>query len=73
MRSSRALEMIMPWMVTIGIFIVWEIGCLAFNVPAFVLPRPSVFMDVLLRLHEARACDECDGGAEEEGDAKRCW
>src|SRR5260221_6693091 len=53
MKSSRALETIMPWAVTIGIFIVWETGCLAFNVPAFILPRPTVFMDVLLRLHEA--------------------
>ncbi len=53
MKASRALETIMPWMVTIGIFIVWEIGCLAFNVPAFILPRPTVFMDVLVRLHEA--------------------
>jgi NitT/TauT family transport system permease protein len=53
MKSSRALETIMPWMVTIGIFIVWELGCLAFNVPAFILPRPTVFMEVLMRLHEA--------------------
>lgn len=53
MKSTRALETIMPWMVTIGIFIVWELGCLAFNVPAFILPRPTVFMDVLWRLHEA--------------------
>ncbi|MBI3517619.1 MAG: ABC transporter permease [Proteobacteria bacterium] len=53
MKSSRALETIMPWAVTIGIFIVWELGCLAFNVPAFILPRPTVFLDVLWRLHEA--------------------
>lgn len=53
MTSSRAVESIMPWMVTIGIFIVWEVGCLAFNVPAFILPRPTVFMEVLFRLHDA--------------------
>ncbi len=53
MKPGRAFELIMPWMVTIGIFIVWEIGCAAFDVPAFLLPRPSVFLDVLMRLHEA--------------------
>jgi NitT/TauT family transport system permease protein len=52
MKPSRALETIMPWMVTIGIFIVWEVGCLAFNVPSFILPRPSVFMEVLFRLYD---------------------
>jgi NitT/TauT family transport system permease protein len=51
-KPSRALETIMPWMVTIGIFVVWELGCLIFNVPAFILPRPSVFMEVLFRLYD---------------------
>jgi len=53
MKPSRALELIMPWMVTVGIFVVWEVGCLAFQVPAFVLPRPTVFLDVLVQLHAA--------------------
>jgi NitT/TauT family transport system permease protein len=51
MNQNRALETIMPWMVTVGIFVVWEVGCLAFNVPPFILPRPTVFLDVLVQLH----------------------
>ncbi len=52
MKSERALETLMPWFVTVGIFVVWELGCAAFKIPAFILPRPTVFLDVLWQLHE---------------------
>jgi NitT/TauT family transport system permease protein len=44
---NRKLEMLMPWLVVIGLFLVWEIACVAFAVPEFVLPRPSVVLTVL--------------------------
>ncbi|HEU5018292.1 MAG TPA: ABC transporter permease [Pseudolabrys sp.] len=37
----------MPWAVTIGIFLVWEFGCRAFDVPPFVLPRPSLVFQTM--------------------------
>lgn len=42
MNRQRKLEVAMPWLVTIGIFVVWEIACAGFDIPQFVLPRPSV-------------------------------
>lgn len=42
MTRDRRLEAAMPWLVTIGIFVVWEIAVIAFDMPEFVLPRPSV-------------------------------
>ena len=42
MNRRRRLEMAMPWLVTVGIFLVWEIACAGFDIPQFVLPRPSV-------------------------------
>lgn len=42
MNRQHKLEVAMPWLVTIGIFVVWEIACAGFDIPQFVLPRPSV-------------------------------
>jgi NitT/TauT family transport system permease protein len=44
---NRKLEMLMPWLVVIGLFLAWEIACVAFAVPEYVLPRPSVVLTVL--------------------------
>ena len=31
----------MPWLVVAGLLVVWEIACIAFDVPEILLPRPS--------------------------------
>ncbi|MBN9528329.1 MAG: ABC transporter permease [Alphaproteobacteria bacterium] len=41
MSRERRLQLIMPWAVTIGLFLIWEIACRAFNVSSFILPKPS--------------------------------
>lgn len=41
MSRERRIEIAMPWLVTIGLFVVWEIGCRVFGVSSFVLPKPS--------------------------------
>ncbi len=41
----RNLERALPWMVVLGLFLVWEIGVRAFAVPQFVLPAPSVIFE----------------------------
>jgi len=40
-RRQRRLQTMLPWLVIIGMFGVWEIGCNVFNVPEFILPAPS--------------------------------
>lgn len=34
----------MPWLATIGLFVVWELACIALDVQPFVLPRPTVIL-----------------------------
>jgi len=45
---NRKLERLMPWLVVIGLFLVWEFACVALTIPEFVLPRPSVVLTVLV-------------------------
>ncbi|WP_207457880.1 ABC transporter permease [Azospirillum sp. SYSU D00513] len=42
MTRDRTLQQVMPWLVVIGIFLIWELACVGFAVPEFVLPRPTV-------------------------------
>ncbi|MCB1972655.1 MAG: ABC transporter permease [Geminicoccaceae bacterium] len=34
-------ERLAPLFITIGLFVVWEVACVAFDMPSYVLPRPS--------------------------------
>jgi NitT/TauT family transport system permease protein len=40
-RRRRRLQAWLPWLVIIGMFVVWEAGVKAFNVQQFVLPAPT--------------------------------
>jgi NitT/TauT family transport system permease protein len=40
-RRQRRLQAALPWLVIIGMFVVWEIAVQAFDVPQFVLPAPT--------------------------------
>ncbi len=40
-KRRRRLHAALPWLVAVGVLVVWEIVCHAFKVPAFVLPPPS--------------------------------
>ena len=46
--SERNLRRASPYFFTIGLFVIWEIGCIAFDVKEYVLPRPSQFLHILL-------------------------
>jgi NitT/TauT family transport system permease protein len=39
---SKHLEASLPWLFVAGLLVVWELACIAFRIPAFVLPSPSV-------------------------------
>jgi NitT/TauT family transport system permease protein len=38
---NEFIERSMPWLVTVALFVLWEAGCALFNVPEFILPRPT--------------------------------
>jgi NitT/TauT family transport system permease protein len=40
-RRRRRLQTALPWLVIIGMFVVWEVAVQAFDVPQFVLPAPT--------------------------------
>lgn len=42
MMNEKALIRAMPWLVTIGLFVIWEALCVITGVEAFILPRPTV-------------------------------
>ena len=51
MTGSR-IEATLPWLFVIGLLLVWELACIGFKVPAFVLPSPSL---VVAALHKQMA------------------
>ncbi|HTV29375.1 MAG TPA: ABC transporter permease [Xanthobacteraceae bacterium] len=46
---NARLEKTMPWLFVLGSVLVWELACIAFRIPSFVLPRPSL---VAMALYE---------------------
>jgi NitT/TauT family transport system permease protein len=44
---ARRLQLLMPWLVTIGMFVVWEVACRLFQIPQFILPAPSAIVNAM--------------------------
>jgi NitT/TauT family transport system permease protein len=51
MTNARRLQLLMPWLVAVGLFLIWEIGCWAFDVAPFVLPRPTLIFKTMYQFH----------------------
>lgn len=49
--SRRNLERALPWLVVLGLFLVWEGGVRLFEVPRFVLPAPTAIYESMVRWH----------------------
>jgi NitT/TauT family transport system permease protein len=49
----RAAQYIMPIAVTAGIFVVWQLACLALSIPEYVLPRPDAIFVSMVKHHDA--------------------
>jgi NitT/TauT family transport system permease protein len=52
MTRTRRLQLMTPWAVTIGLFLLWETACWLFGVPPFILPRPSLIFQTMLQFRE---------------------
>ena len=50
--SKRLMRHARPWLVAIGLLLVWEIGCRVASVPSFVLPRPSQIIAAMWEFRE---------------------
>ena len=46
--SERNLLRASPYIFTLALFVFWELGCRIFDVPEYVLPRPSQFFYILI-------------------------
>ncbi len=47
--SRRNLERVLPWLVVIGLFAIWEAAVHVFQIQRFVLPAPSVIFESMVR------------------------
>ena len=47
--SSELMERAVPWAASHGRLAIWGIACIVFNVPEFVLPRPTVIVGALVQ------------------------
>jgi NitT/TauT family transport system permease protein len=52
MTKVRRLQLITPWVVTLALFLIWEIGCRLFKTPPFVLPMPSLIFKTMYDFHQ---------------------
>jgi len=41
------LQRHLPWLVVVALFLIWEAAVRLFNVPPFILPRPTAFLEAL--------------------------
>lgn len=48
-RRRRRLQKLLPWLIILGAFLVWEVAVRALQVPAFVLPAPSAIADSMAK------------------------
>ena len=45
---NEKLESAMPWLFVIGLLLIWQLTCVGFNIPNFLLPRPSVVVQAFV-------------------------
>jgi len=51
--SRKNVERALPWIVVIGLFVVWEGACRIFSIPNFILPAPSEIFEAIWRWRNA--------------------
>jgi NitT/TauT family transport system permease protein len=48
MNKDKMIVYVTPVATVVGLFAFWEIACIAFKIPVFILPRPSIIFDTLV-------------------------
>jgi len=48
MNRDKMIVYVTPIATVVGLFLFWEMACVAFKIPPFILPRPSVIWSTLL-------------------------
>jgi NitT/TauT family transport system permease protein len=48
MNKDHMIVYVTPVATVVGMFLFWEMACAAFNIPVFILPRPSVIFDTMV-------------------------
>ena len=51
--QKRTLERLAPWVVTVVMFLLWEIICRLGGIPEYFLPAPTVIFDAMFTFHDA--------------------
>ena len=51
--QKRTLERLAPWVVTVVMFLLWEIICRLGGFPEYFLPAPTVIFDAMFTFHDA--------------------
>src|ERR1043165_9739903 len=47
--NEKVLIRLMPWLVTIGLFVLWELVCVVTKVETFILPAPTVVFESMVK------------------------
>jgi NitT/TauT family transport system permease protein len=47
--NGRLLERLMPWLLIVACFGIWEASCVIFGIQEFVLPRPSTVLAIMVK------------------------
>ena len=45
---NEKLKSAMPWIFVAGLLLAWQLACVGFNIPNFLLPRPSVVVQAFM-------------------------
>ena len=51
--QKRTFERLAPWVVTVVMFLLWEIICRLGGIPEYFLPAPTVIFDAMFTFHDA--------------------
>ena len=51
--QKRTYERLAPWVVTVVMFLLWEIICRLGGIPEYFLPAPTVIFDAMFTFHDA--------------------
>jgi len=50
--SAAMMKQARPWLLTIALFMVWELACRLFAVPTFILPAPSEILQAAIQFRD---------------------